>query len=177
MRVLLIEDLAEPAQDIIAALNDLGCDVSWITGVVDISTHKFFDEFDGIAGSANGAEQLDLRDFHIALLDFEIEGSYNGSELVHSLRKSGVVCVGISAKADLNGEIMAAGAHLSVPKHVIADQLRYRQLDLDEIFETYSTDTGIPDEELIRSLITSKQLRVPNAPSSVARSRKLGGPN
>ncbi len=159
MNILLIEDLAEPAQDIIDALKTQNCEVVWISGVDEINHQTFYAEFEGISGQGETLQHLDLRHFDIALIDFEIDGAYHGGELVSPLRKSGVVCVGISAKANLNGEIMAAGAHLSVPKHALADQIRYGQFDLEEVVETFSTDTGIPDEEIARTLMSKRHGR------------------
>ncbi len=140
MRILLIEDLEAPAIEIQRLLATQAADqVTWIKGVCEISDSRRHHLFEAIEGHSSNTISLDLDEFSLAFIDNELEGNFNGHELIRPLRRAGIVCVGISAKSELNGRMMEAGAHCCMPKHALADQLKYGHFDIDEVVSTFES--------------------------------------
>ncbi len=140
MKILLIEDLTAPAKDIINAFDSPSPhEIVWITGVQSIVNNRSYLGFEGIEGETRDNIDLELRQFKLAFVDSELDGQYDGAQLIGPLRRAGVVCVGISAKPDLNGRMMEEGAHTCLPKHALAEQLKYGLFEIDDVVSTFES--------------------------------------
>jgi hypothetical protein len=143
IKVLLLEDLVDAGADIKSAIESAG-DFRLVWGLgaseADASTIEL------IAPDQSGTQHHQLSDFDIAFVDHELDGHFTGAELVTLLRAAGVVTVGISAKANLNGDMSSAGANMTFPKHDLAQAIYYGQIDIVEVVETFCDSVFIGED-------------------------------
>jgi hypothetical protein len=143
IKVLLLEDLLDAGADIKFAIESAG-DFQLVWGLGASEADGTTIEI--IAPDQSKTQHFRLDDFDIAFVDHELDGSYTGAELVALLRASGVVTVGISAKANLNGDMSSAGANMTILKHDLAPSIRYYDFDINEVFETFCDSVGIGED-------------------------------
>ncbi len=105
LKILLVEDDAECSLAISEALDQSGHTVTAVRSVVAIK--------DGILDAVDLSHKpvaVALNDFHLALVDGQLPGAYQGWEVVPMLVAAGVICVGISSSRSSHFKIIDAGA-------------------------------------------------------------------
>ncbi|MDP3506373.1 MAG: hypothetical protein Q8T09_00145 [Candidatus Melainabacteria bacterium] len=143
LKVLLLEDLLDAGADIKSAIESTGdYQLIWGLGASDADARTI----ELIAPDQSENQYHQLSDFDIAFVDHELYGHFTGAELVELLRAAGVVTVGISAKANLNGDMLHAGANMTIPKHNLAQAIRYGEIDIVEVVETFCDSVGIGED-------------------------------
>lgn len=116
MNVLLIEDNCAKATEIVNAVQAAGHTCNWVTGMLQVG-----EEATAILPSGNTGT-IRLREYEVALVDGCLVGELYGWDIVPSLVRCGVICIGISGGGDFNPKLRQAGARLACPKErVIAN--------------------------------------------------------
>lgn len=105
LKVLLIEDDEDTAMAITEALEGSRHKVTAVRSVAAVK--------DGLLDAvdwSNKPVEIGLNAFQLALVDGHLPGRHQGWDVVPTLVKVGIVCVGISSSRDKHGQLIAAGA-------------------------------------------------------------------
>lgn len=117
MNILLIEDNCDKAAEIVNAVQAAGHACTWITGMAQVAEEATA----FLPGGGTGVVRL--RGYEVALVDGCLVGNLYGWNIVPSLVRCGVVCIGISGGGDFNPDLRRAGAQLACPKERVVANL------------------------------------------------------
>jgi hypothetical protein len=75
---------------------------------------------------------LDPSTYKVALIDHQPYGRVGGCNIAKALKDLGITCLAISTERILNDKMVAAGAKLGVPKHVLLAAMLAKEATLDD---------------------------------------------
>jgi len=75
---------------------------------------------------------LDPSNYKLALIDHQPYGRVGGCNIVKTLTDLGITCIAISTEQALNDKMVAAGAKLGVPKHVLLAAMLANEVTVED---------------------------------------------
>jgi CheY-like chemotaxis protein len=113
LNVLLIEDNPVPAKTISGLLTRLGHSVKHVVGMRRASASQFWEKLEL---KDHPWEEVDLSQFHVAIVDGMLIGKLHGWDAVPALVRAGLTCIAISSEETLNKRMQEQGAQCACVK-------------------------------------------------------------